>query len=282
VAPGGLRTLGEDQLEPIAKLCSRSLSDPPAPDELARALFVADQPVTVLGDPAVGVVATCLGRRDVGTEGQGFVRLLVVAPEHRGRGHGRTPLTAAEDDLRARGARSVGTGADAPYYLWPGAEAREVALLCLLERAKYARTNANFNMDVDLTRIPDDPGGWSVATAAEREEVRGWAAREWPNWEAEMLRAADRGTLVLGRDAEGIAAACAYDVNRAGWVGPVAVRRDRLGRGAGVAPLLGALHRMRAAGRTTAEVGWVGPVVPYARVGATIGRVFFTHRKELV
>jgi hypothetical protein len=137
-------------------------------------------------------------------------------------------------------------------------------------------------MDVDLARIPDDPGGWSVATGTERDEVEAWAAREWLHWKAEMLRAADRGTLVLGRDPGGIAAVCAYDVNRAGWVGPVAVRRDRLGHGAGAVPLLGALHRMRAAGRATAEVGWVGPVVPYARVGATIGRVFFTHRKELV
>ncbi|MGZ4804711.1 MAG: hypothetical protein ACXV9P_19090, partial [Acidimicrobiia bacterium] len=62
---------------------------------------------------------------------------------------------------------------------------------------------------------------------------------------------------------------------------PVAVRPDLMGQGAGVPALLGALHRLRAAGRTKVEVGWVGPVVPYARVGATIGRIFFVHRKEL-
>jgi hypothetical protein len=38
---------------------------------------------------------------------------------------------------------------------------------------------------------------------------------------------------------------------------------------------------MRAGGRAQVEIGWVGPVVPYARVGATVGRVFFTHRKAL-
>jgi hypothetical protein len=54
-----------------------------------------------------------------------------------------------------------------------------------------------------------------------------------------------------------------------------------MGRGLGVAPLLGALHTLRTGGRSTAQIAWVGPVVPYARVGATIGRIYFTHRKEL-
>jgi hypothetical protein len=96
-----------------------------------------------------------------------------------------------------------------------------------------------------------------------------------------MLRALDQGGLVVADDADGIAAVCAHDVTRAGFVGPVAVRPDLMGRGVGVAPLLGALHQMHRAGRVHAEVAWVGPVVPYARVGGTIGRVFLVYRKEL-
>jgi GNAT superfamily N-acetyltransferase len=274
-------SLEVSDLPGIAELCARSLADAPGPDELERTLFAPDQPATVIGDPAVGVIATVEGVSAVGTSGQGFVRLLVVATEHRRRGLGRALLRAGEADLAARGFGSVTVGADAPYYLWPGVAARETALLCLLERLKYTRTEANFNMDVNLEAIPEDPGGWTTATAAERDEVRGWAVQHWCFWEAEMVRALDRGTLVISRDEGGISAVCAYDVNRAGWVGPVAVRPDRMGRGAGVAALLGALHRMRTGGRTHAEVGWVGPVVPYARVGATVGRVFFVHRKEL-
>ncbi len=101
------------------------------------------------------------------------MRLLVVAPDRRGEGLGRALLAAGEDTLRAQGLSSVTVGADAPYYLWPGVEAGEIAFLCLLERMKYARIEANFNMDVDLTAIPDDPGGWATATAAERDEIAG-------------------------------------------------------------------------------------------------------------
>ena len=273
--------LGTADLGAIDALCARSLLDPPTIDELERTLFAAEQPAVVRGDPDVGLIATVEGSAAAGAAGQGFIRILVVAPEHRGHGIGRALIAAGEADVRARGLQSVTTGADGPFYLWPGVESRETSLLCLLERLRYGRVEANFNMDLDLATLPPDPGGWSNAGPAAREEIQAWAAEHWANWELELVRAADRDTLVITRDSDGIAAVCAYDVNRAGWIGPVAVRPDRLGKGVGVAPLLGALHRMRADGRARAEIGWVGPVVPYARIGATVGRVFFVHRKEL-
>ena len=273
--PIRLETLDVSALDAITALCARAVLDPPTADELERTLFAPDQPATVRGDPEVGIVATVEG------EGQGYLRLIAVDPAQCGRGHGRALLDAAEADVRDRGLPSVTVGADAPYYLFPGVDTRALALHCLLERAKYARAEANFNMDLELHAIPPDPGGWTVASAADRDAVSSWAERYWLNWLPELRRALDRGTLVLARDEQGIAAVCAYDVNREGYVGPVAVRHELLGKGAGVAALLGALHRMRANGRTRVQIAWVGPVVPYARVGATIGRGFFVYRKEL-
>jgi GNAT superfamily N-acetyltransferase len=267
--------LGASALDAIAALCSRAVADPPTRDELEAALTSPDQPARLRGDPDVGVVAV------VTTGDQGFVRLLAVAPEHRRQGIGRALLAAGEADLRAAGALTVTVGADAPYYLWPGVDTREIGLLCLLERAKYARGEANCNMDVDLARIPADPGGWTRAAPPDAAELEAWSARHWDHWRPEIVRAATRGTLVLTRDDAGIAAICAYDVTRRGLVGPVAARPDLLRRGRGVAPLLGALHTMRGEGRDRAEISWVGPLVPYARVGATVGRVFFVHRKTL-
>lgn len=268
-----LDRLGEDSVATIADLCARSLADSPSADELAGALFAPDQPTLVRGDPAVGVVAT------VEAEGSGYIRLLVVDPSHRGKGRGHELLAAAEADLD--GQRSVTVGADTPYFLFPGVETSELAMLCLLERHHYDRVDANFNMGVDLTALPPDGGGYTVAAPEEREEVDRWMAANWGNWRLEVLRALDKGSLLLARDERGISAFCAYNVNRAGLLGPVAARFDLIGKGAAAPLILGALHRMRADGRGRAEVVWVGPIVPYARLGATVSRVFFVYRRKL-
>lgn len=270
-----LVTLDADAIEAVAALAGRSLLDPPSLDELRRSLTAPDQPAVVRGDPTHAVVAT------VTAGAQGFVRFLAVDPSRRGEGLGRALLAAAEVDLRDAGATSVTVGADAPYYLWPGIDARELDAICLVERLHYSRVDVHLNMDVDLAAIPADPGGWRAAVTTDRDAVAEWATEHWSFWCAEMLRSCDQDGLVLAEDGGGITAVCAYDVNRAGFVGPVAVRPDRLGHGDGRAPLLGALHRLRASGRTHAEIAWVSPVVPYARVGATMGRSFLVYRKDL-
>ena len=268
-----LDPLGADAVDAIASLCQRALADPPAADEIMGCLFAPDQPSTVRGDPDVGVVATA----DI--DGQGFIRLLVVDPAHRRRGHGHALLEAAEADLA--GLPSVTVTTDAPYFLFPGVEATEIAMLTLLEGHHYDRQEANFNMAVDLSRIEPDPGGHALATASERDEVDEWMAANWGWWRLEVLRALDKGNLVLARDDKGISAFCAFEVNRRGLLGPVASRADLIGKGASRALILGALHHIRARGRDRAEVVWVGPIVPYARLGAVVSGVFFVYRRQL-
>jgi GNAT superfamily N-acetyltransferase len=269
--------LDRASLPDIAALCGRGIRDrePLSVRELDGALFAPDQPAVVRGDPALGVVATVTG--DDGA----FIRLLVVDPAVRGRGHGHALIQAAHADARAHGHTSITAGADAPYFLWPGVPSTEVAMLCLLERHHYARVEANFDMTIDLGALPDDPGGHTLANAADRDEIDVFASAHWPNWKDEMLRAVDKGNLVIARDTEGIAAVCAFEVNRRGFLGPVASRPDLIGRGAGRAPLLGALHELRARGRSSIEVVWVGPVVPYARAGGRVSSVYFVYRKAL-
>jgi len=259
----------------VADLARRCLDDPPSRSELAESLFSPDQPAIVRGHPDIGLVATvCSGA-------QGYIRLLGVDPLARRRHHGTALLRAAEADVRAGGATAVQVGADPPYYLYPGVETTATAMLCLLERERYQRNDANFNMRVDMDALPPDPGGSDVATERDRDEVTAWMERHWPNWTPEALRALDHSTLVLSRDDAGIAAICAYDVNRTGFLGPIAVRGDLWGHGVGRPLLISALHRMRASGRRHIEVAWVGPIRPYAGVGASVGRVFFVYRRQL-
>jgi hypothetical protein len=53
-----LHVLGPDDVDAIAALCRRGLSDPPSVEELRGALFHSEQAATVRGDPSVGVVAS--------------------------------------------------------------------------------------------------------------------------------------------------------------------------------------------------------------------------------
>jgi predicted N-acetyltransferase YhbS len=271
-----LEPLDAGRLEDVFDLCQRCLPEPPSKDELAASLYSPQEPVTVRGNPDIGIVAT------VRSGAQGYVRLLGVDPSVRGRGHGSALLRSAEEDLSEEGATSVQIGADPPYYLYPGVETTQTAMLGLLERHRYQRCEANFNMAVDLSALPPDPGGHEVAGPGERTKVSTWMHEHWPNWEAEVIRALERSTLLISHDQKGMAAFCAYDVNRGGVLGPTAVRGDLWGQGVGHPLIVGALHRIRATGRRQAEISWVGPIRPYARVGAHVSRVFFVYRRTLI
>jgi predicted N-acetyltransferase YhbS len=269
--------LGPSDLGAIAAFCERSVRDAPTSAELEGALFAPDQTTAVLGDPSVGVVAVAEC-----SDGP-HIRLLAVDPEHRGTGQGRALVRAAEKWARGAGHHSLITGADPPYFLWPGVPSTETELLCLLERLHYARAETNFNMGVDLARIPADPGGHQLAGPQDCDEVGAWMETHWSNWRPEALRALDKGNLVISREEHGgtITAFCAFEVNREGLLGPVAVRPELMGQGKGRAVLLGALHELRRRGRESVSVVWIGPVVPYAAVGGRVTDVYFVYRREL-
>jgi predicted N-acetyltransferase YhbS len=278
--PESFGILGSDSVADLAALVDRAMPDERlTPDELHRALFDDRQPALVRGDPAVGVVATV---RSVGDDRHGFVRLLAVDPDRRRQGVGRALLAAAEADLD--GAASITIGADAPFFLFPGVPVEQIGMLTLLERAKYQRAEANFNMRVTLADLdgPDLRAGPQLATPAAVDDVRALVEANYPHWTDEVMRALDQGSLVVARDADGaLLGFCALEVNRAGLLGPVAVRLDRLGRGDGRALLAAGLHELRRRGRQEVDVCWVGPIPPYAAVGGVVSRVFFVYRKRL-
>ncbi len=267
-----LPVVGPDAVDEIASLCARSMPGAPTGSELRRALFAPDQPAVVRFAPGVGVVAV------VRDDDDGYVRLLLLDPARRGQGLGHDLLRAAEEDLAD--ARVITVGADAPYFLYPGVPVEETGLCCLLERHHFTREETNYNIDIDLAGLPPDPQTAVEPRGDERAELARWMARHWPNWQAEVLRAFDQRSLLLGRDDGEITGFCAYDVNRSGTLGPIASRPDLIGQGVGAPLLVGALHRLRSRGHATIEVLWVGPMVPYARLGGRVGRLFFVYRRR--
>jgi GNAT superfamily N-acetyltransferase len=272
-------TVGVDAVDAIAALCARGAIWPPSTEELLDSLFCDDQPAIVRGDPDVGLVATV---RALGDPTAGHIRLLVVDPAHRGRGVGRALIAAAERDLAD--CSSITFGADGPWYLYAGVPADATGLCVLAERAHYRRVEANLNMEVNLDQ-PFDGTGARIGGPDDVDAVDAWSRRHWSWWADELVRAAQRSNIALVDDPDdehGIAAAGAWDVVRRGVLGPFCSRPDLMGKGRGAPTIAAALEASRAAGRDRVEIGWVGPLGPYASFGATIGRTFYVYRKDLV
>lgn len=267
-----LGRVGPEAIEEIDAFVRRSVSEPITVSELKDALFSPDQPAIVRFEPEIGLVAVVPGEVD------GFVRLMAVSPDRRGLGNGHTLVECAEADLAASSVITV--GADAPYFLFPGVPTTETAACVLFERHHYVREETNFNMVVDIRRLRPEELSAARSDVAAREEVDEWSSAHWPNWRSEFLRAFDKGSLALTRDDAGIASLCAFDVNRAQTLGPVASRPELMGKGAGRPSLMAALGSMRDRGYEEIEVLWVGPMVPYARVGGRVGSTFFVYRKR--
>jgi GNAT superfamily N-acetyltransferase len=246
--------------------------------ELSAALFADDQPTWVYGRAGVGVVATA------SNADHGFVRLLAVAEGHHRRGVGRELLGAAERHLAESGAVDVTLGADAPHHIWAGVPTDATAMCCLAEALRYRREGLNLDVDIPLKKtLPADYGGWRLARPDDVGAVVAFCQQHHPHWANEAQRAAVAGTLTLvfDRDGDELTGFCAFDVNRRGTVGPVAVRPDLVGHGVGRPVMLGALHAMRARGDTVAAVQWVGPLRPYIDLGGHISRQYVVYRKPL-
>jgi mycothiol synthase len=271
-----VQQLTPDDVSAIVELCPSLPRHRLTAAELRTALFPPDQPTWVYGDPEVGVVVAAWGG-----DAHGFIRLLAVAGGHRQRGVGRNLLATAEERLAAGGAADVTLGADPPYHLWAGVPTDATAMCCLAEAMQYRRVGVNVDVDIPLATLPPDLGGWRAAHLTDLDAVVAFCQLHYPEWTNEAARATRAGTLTLSTDDAELIGFCAFDVNRRGALGPVAVRPELVGSGLGRAMLLGALHTMRDRGESTAAVQWVGPLRPYVQLGGHIARDYLVYRKSL-
>lgn len=233
-----------------------------------------------------GVVFVSMSARDPYA---GHVDLLAVRPEARGAGLGRALVAAAEDWLRGQGATEVRLAGNPPAYAWPGIDVRYTEAACLAESLGYERYNVAWNMTVDLTgdlsveadlaRLADLGVTVHAAAPGDRAAVSAFVGEQWNGnwaWEAEQAvgchYAVGEGKL-LGFAAWGA---------RPTWFGPMGTTPAARGLGVGRVLLRRCLAEQRAAGMSSAQIGWVGPLHFYARaVGAHAERVFWLYRRGL-
>jgi GNAT superfamily N-acetyltransferase len=272
---------GRNRASDLAALVEAALPDEElSADELLGVCW--DDPGVVFAAPeAQGAVSVSL--QDHGGRGVGFIKLIAVVPEARRQGIGRALLEAAHGWCFDRGANEVRVGAAAPFYLWPGCDVAHLDALCLFEQFGYWAVGAELNMSCPTRFRAGPPPGVSIVRALDEPVLeRGLALvrREWPGWEAEMLRAIEQGCchVAIADDDDSATPALGFachSVNRAGWIGPMGTDPTRQHRGVGSA-LLGQLCRdLQAAEFVHAEIAWVGPVSFYAKAAdARVSRVF--------
>ncbi|WBB66167.1 GNAT family N-acetyltransferase [Micromonospora sp. WMMD812] len=299
--------LASDLAPAVARLCAAALD---LPEDAAEAGIIvaalwpraaADRPVVALGAYRAGeLVGALLGSMSAADPRLGHVDLVAVAPEHRRRGAGRALLTEAERRLADRGAAEVLLAGNPPYYAWPGIDVRYTPAVCAASALGYRQDRTAWNMTADLS-YDGSPALRSTEAAEARLAGQGVTVRRAEPadvpalaafarstfggaWDAELTESvgrpeagchlAERGGAVLGF--------AAYGSSRPSWFGPMGTAPAAEGSGIGGVLLRRCLRDQRAAGLTSAQIGWVGPVPFYSgSAGARIERVFFLYRKSL-
>ena len=272
----------------VAALCDLALpGENLTEDELSACLWDGDagDPFVVVGaDDGSGAAAAVVHDVDGGRRRIGFVQLIAVDPDARRQGLGRSLVEeVAAWAFDEHSVDAVAVGGASPFYLWPGVDVHATAALCLFESAGFQPRGCEVNMAFPTRHRASPPPGITLRRALEEDDVAAGLAfvgTHWPNWVAECRRAIDHGSCHLAwtsdGDGEVVGFGC-HSVNRLGWLGPMGTDPVQRHGGVGNALLSAIATDLMAAGLSSVEVAWVGPVGFYANAaGATVSRTFRT------
>ena len=229
------------------------------------------------------------------------LRWFGVHPRGLELGAGRLLLDELCRRLAARGVKHALINAVPPYYIRPGVDTRETALVVKLLEWGWTLERTNYNLTVDLTAwqcpaedsiFNADAQGHRVrrARVEDRIPLSDLIRQHWTEgWrhEAQLAFAQDPIPLFVAERTgdpaalaqepfAGLLGFAAHDVgNAAGCFGPTGVLPSAQGAGLGKRLLWACLWDVQHAGFKQGEIGWVGPIPFYHRnAAATLGPLF--------
>ena len=248
-------------------------------------------PMSAAGHRVIGVVLGSISHRDPSI---GHVDLVAVDPRERRRGVGRALISRVEGVLAGLGAADILLAGNPPYYAWPGIDVRYTPAICAAMAMGFEQDRPAWNMTAVLDGLPPTEEaekrlaeqGITVRRAG-RDDVpqltdfalanfgSGWAGEiaDSVGRDRAGCHFAARGSEILGFAAYG---------SRPNWFGPMGTAPAAQGLGIGATLLRRCLADQKAAGLSSVQIGWVGPMPFYSGVvGARVERVFFLYRKHL-
>ncbi len=302
-----LAPFGGEHLEGVLAVVEQALVADPIPRSTFARKVLLDRnfdpegaPVAIEGDRVVGF-ALAIARRfpledappDTGT---GYVTLLAVAPDVRGRGVGSALIQRAEGYLAGRGCTRALVSPYAPGYFIPGVDVVAYAEgLCFLEGRGYAVTSTPIAMEADLTamRVPDWvlererqlQGDGTVVepyTTARIPALFAFLRAHFPgDWQRFARAAADRieqgepsSRLWIALHGDDVVGYAHHEVER---FGPIGVAPEWRGMGIGQVLMYRTLNSMRRQGLHTAWFLWTDERTAsrlYAGAGFRVTRKF--------
>jgi mycothiol synthase len=293
------------------KLAPLRPADLPAAKALLEAACRFDRAAAVAEEKLFGALPTATEPRPIGEWSEAgelvgvacasgaTLRLLAVAPGHRGRGVGSRLLAECEARARADGAVQLSALDEPGNYLAPGVDERNLEALAWLGRRGFIAGAPRTNLIVDVRGNPKVSPARAAALAdnsraagyqlrrAEHDDREPLAAAiteefggAWPFEVSRALRQPEPAVHVALKEGR-FAAFAAHDGNNAGlgWFGPAGTWPAHRGKGLGEALLLACLIDVAAA-HAQCEVAWIGPEAFYEKSCGVAGRRIFLPMKK--
>ncbi|KIL39840.1 acetyltransferase [Gordoniibacillus kamchatkensis] len=317
--------LTEDRLPQMCELWNRELGERfPMREELLKQNSFRDANVLPEGswlavdeatDQVVGFVVAKIWREQrefVLRAGAGWIQVLLVAREYRGRGIGSELLSRAERALAACGAETILLGKD-PWHYFPGIPQEDEAARRWFGAKGYQDDQ---RVENDLLAVYD--GGTGAAEelpaleggarvrmleAHEKDELLAFLRRCFPGrWEYEALcyfecGGTGREFVVLEQEGR-IVGFCRINDSRSpliaqnvywaplfqeelGGIGPLGVDAAFRGRGYGLAVVQAGVHFLRQRGIRRIVIDWTTLVDFYGKLNYKVWKAYGSYSKRL-